>query len=275
MPHRIEQRRRHVVGRKPDIDPGLQQAGDRRDIVQPVGAEFFAQDVAVLVDIAVGMGRHDHAEIGGFLNLFFVQDIQMADHPALVGDVHDAVYLFEHIEEAGADHGKADIVARRLGHEFDHAVLRHTVIVIKAGPAGIGGGTCAEHGIRIHAGIGEHAADAQPVVAEAPLAEPRGPVLHHGFIFDTLCTAPGRAVDEVGAHGGIARGMDRLIGTDQLLRGAMLFEHAGRRGGIIDPHGFFQAGDPVVMGKARRHVEIAELGDRHERVFADQPGQLA
>ena len=109
--------------------------------------------MTVLVYVAVGVCGHDDAEIGGLLDLFGIQYVEMPDHPALVGDVDRTVYLLGNVEKTRADNGKANTAARRFDHEFDYSVLRHTVVVVETRPAGIGRGGGTEDGVGIHPSV--------------------------------------------------------------------------------------------------------------------------
>src|SRR3546814_5929152 len=55
---RVEQRRRRIVGGEPDAHPGLPQAAQRRDLVLAPVPELLAQQVPLLVDVAVGVRSH-------------------------------------------------------------------------------------------------------------------------------------------------------------------------------------------------------------------------
>ena len=67
----------------------------------------------------------------------------------------------------------------------------------------------------------------------------------------------------------------RLVGLDQLLRGAVLLEDAGGPGPVVDRHRRLDAGDAVGMGEARRPVEMAELHHGHVGVLVDYAVGLA
>ena len=129
----------------------------------------------------------------------------MTHDPALVLDRHDIVDRLEVIEKFHPDGGDADVVARRFDQHVAHQLAGDAAVVIEAGPAGIGRGPQPQHVEGLDTVIGEHALNAQPLIACPPPADEIGPAGQRLGITRRIGEMPRRAVDKRAPDRRVAR----------------------------------------------------------------------
>ena len=281
LPDRMKQRNRLVVGGQGKRHASLAQALVGRNVIHPLGPQLVAQARRDAVDIAVGVGGGDQAHIADAADLFIIEHADMTEHPALVGDRLDAVDLFQDLKHGRGDRRNADIVPRRLDHQGNQLVAGQGVIVIAAGPSGIGVGLGAQP---IRHGLGRAGRTffqgKQPPHPEMAVPQPRpgqraGPGAEQGRRIDRAQALPGWAERQLGAHGQVAPRRERLVGLDHLGGVAVALEHRGGSDPEIDLQGALQAAHSLIVGEAAHLAKEGQLHDRRQTVLEENAGRLA
>ena len=269
----MEERGRHVVGRERDVHAGVPQALERNDrVLGRAGAR--AEELALLEEVAVRVGRHDHAEVPDAGDLVGGEGADVLDDPASVSDRHDTVHVLVQVEEVRPHARDADLAPRGLPQHLPERGARQGRIVGEASPARVGHRARSHGVVECRIRLADEARDAEKGVAGATAGDACLPGVEPCPDRRGIARAPRWAQEEMGAHRQVSAAGQRLVRAEHLLGDAVALHDAGRARRDVDPHRVAERPDALVVAEARRRSHQRELDERHVRLLDEDARRL-
>lgn len=273
VPDGAEQRDRQVVAAEGDGHSGIPQAAQRHDVVLAAGAAALHPEIAVLIDMAIGMRGQNEAEIAYPGQGVGVDHRLVAEHPALVVDGMLAVGLLEQGQQVGPDARHADAGAGGLGQQRRQRAGIQGGSRLEAGPAGTGVIAGPQHVVqRILVDLGIQALYPQHLVAPAAAGQPGAPFAQQFQRLPLAARPPVGAQDQGGPHGRCVLVPDRPVGVDDFVGDAVSFEHGRGAVAVVFGHRVPQAAGALLGGEARGRAHQRMFDDGHQCPFDEPAG---